>query len=87
MTAATVIVVPSATPGGDDPYPFGGRVTADGGRSGERSVATCGQLRPVSIERRIQAAVGSVPDERTSDVDTALECGLGVGGPRARRPE
>jgi len=53
-------------------------VTANESHLQEDSVALCSQLRTVSIEHRITTVVGSVPDERMNEVDTALEYSLGL---------
>jgi len=76
--APTTIVVPFTTSFGDKLYPFEVLVTADESHLQEDSVALCSQLRTVSIEHRITTVVGSVPDERMDDVDTALEYSLGL---------
>jgi len=76
--APTTIVVPFTTSFGDTLYPFEVLVTADESHLQEDSVALCSQLRTVSIEHRISTVVGSVPDDRMDDVDTALEYSLGL---------
>jgi mRNA interferase MazF len=40
----------------------------------------CSQIRTVAIEHRIKTVIGSIPDERMNDVDTALEYSLGLRG-------
>ncbi|WEL22139.1 Type II toxin-antitoxin system PemK/MazF family toxin [Halorhabdus sp. BNX81] len=35
-------------------------------------------IRTISIEHRIRENLGSIPDERMSEVDTALEYSLGL---------
>ncbi|MFP9062610.1 type II toxin-antitoxin system PemK/MazF family toxin, partial [Natrialbaceae archaeon A-chndr2] len=40
----------------------------------------CSQIRTVSIEHRIENVVGSIPEERMNDIDTALEYSLGLRG-------
>ena len=76
--APTTIVVPFTTSFGDELYPFEVLVTAAESHLQEDSVALCSQLRTVSIEHRITTVVGSIPDERMDDVDTALEYSLGL---------
>ncbi|MGM0718797.1 MAG: type II toxin-antitoxin system PemK/MazF family toxin, partial [Halobacteriota archaeon] len=46
----------------------------------EDSVAICSQIRTVSIESRLKTVIGSIPDERMGEVDTALEYSLGLRG-------
>lgn len=62
----------------DELYPFEVLVTADESNLREDSIALCSQIRTVSIEYRIERVVGSIPDERMDDVDTALEYSLGL---------
>ncbi len=76
--APTTIIVPFTTAFDTDLYPFEVLVTADESHLREDSVAICSQLRTVSIEHRIKTVIGSIPDERMSDVDTALEYSLGL---------
>ncbi|GAB3021732.1 type II toxin-antitoxin system PemK/MazF family toxin [Natronobiforma cellulositropha] len=78
--APTTIVVPFTTAFDDELYPFEVLVTADESHLREDSVAICSQIRTVSIEHRIETVVGSIPDERLDDVDTALEYSLGLRG-------
>lgn len=79
--APTTIVVPFTTSFDDELYPFEVLVTADESNLQEDSVAVCSQIRTVSIEHRIKTVIGSIPDERMSEVDTALEYSLGLRGP------
>lgn len=79
--APTTIVVPFTTSFSDELYPFEVLVTAEESHLQEDSVAVCSQIRTVSIEHRIESVVGSIPDERMHDVDTALEYSLGLRGP------
>lgn len=44
----------------------------------EDSVALCSQIRTVSIAHRIRDNIGSIPDTRLEEVDTALEYSLGL---------
>ena len=76
--APTTVVVPFTTSFGDELYPFEVLVTAAESHLQEDSVALCSQLRTVSIGHRITTVVGSIPDERMDDVDTALEYSLGL---------
>ena len=76
--ATTTIVVPFTTSFGDDLYPFEVLIPADECALREDSVALCSQLRTVSIEHRIRSVVGSIPDDRMNEVDTALEYSLGL---------
>ena len=76
--APTTIVVPFTTSFGDELYPFEVLVTAAESHLQEDSVALCSQLRTVSIDHRITTVIGSVPDERMDEVDTALEYSLGL---------
>ena len=79
--APTTIVVPFTTSFDDGLYPFEVLVTVNESHLREDSVAMCSQIRTVSIEHRIKNVVGSIPEERMSDVDTALEYSLGLRGP------
>ena len=79
--APTTVVVPFTTPFDDELYPFEVLVSADESHLKEDSVAVCSQIRTVSIEHRIQTLIGSIPDERMDDVDTALEYSLGLREP------
>lgn len=76
--APTTIVAPFTTSFGDRLYPFEVLVRADECALREDSVALCSQLRTVSIEHRIGDVIGSIPDDRLDDVDTALEYSLGL---------
>lgn len=76
--APTTIVVPFTTAFDDELYPFEVLVSAEECALREDSVAICSQLRTVSIEHRITDVIGSIPDERLSEVDTALEYSLGL---------
>lgn len=78
--APTTIIVPFTTSFDDDLYPFEVLVTSDESHLREDSIAMCSQIRTVSIEHRIKTVVGSISDERMSDVDTALEFSLGLRG-------
>jgi len=78
--APTTIVVPFTTSFDDELYPFEVLVTAAESHLQEDSVALCSQIRTVSIDERVETVVGSVPDERMDDVDTALEYSLGLRG-------
>ena len=76
--APTTIVVPFTTSRGDRLYPFEVLVSANECSLREDSVALCSQIRTVSIEHRITDKIGSVPDARMDEVDTALEYSLGL---------
>lgn len=76
--ALTTIVVPFTTSFDDELYPFEVLVRADESHLREDSVAMCSQIRTVSIEHRIETVLGSIPDERMREVDTALEYSLGL---------
>ncbi|MDS0220959.1 type II toxin-antitoxin system PemK/MazF family toxin [Haloarcula sp. S1AR25-5A] len=78
--APTTIIVPFTTSFDEERYPFEVLVTAKESHLQEDSVAMCSQIRTVSIDDRIETVVGSVPDERMDDVDTALEYSLGLRG-------
>lgn len=78
--APTTIVVPFTTSYDDELYPFEVLIGADESHLREDSVAMCSQIRTVSIEHRITTVLGSLPDERMRDVDTALEYSLGLRG-------
>lgn len=78
--APTTIVVPFTTSFDDELYPFEVLVTAEESHLREDSVAICSQIRTVSIESRLKTVIGSIPDERMSEVDTALEYSLGLRG-------
>ncbi|MFB6151090.1 MAG: type II toxin-antitoxin system PemK/MazF family toxin [Haloarculaceae archaeon] len=79
--APTTIVVPFTTSFGDRLYPFEVLVEAEESALEEDSVAICSQIRTVSVEHRVVAVVGSVPDSRMADVDRALEYSLGLRDP------
>lgn len=79
--APTTIVAPMTTSFDDELYPFEVRVTATESRLEEDSVVMCSQIRTVSIDHRISSVVGSIPDERMDEVDSALEYSLGLRGP------
>lgn len=76
--APTTIVVPFTTARGDKLYPFEVLVSADECSLREDSVALCSQIRTVSIDHRITDNIGSIPDDRLNEVDTALEYSLGL---------
>lgn len=76
--APTTIVVPFTSSFDDELYPFEVLVTAEESNLKEDSIAVCSQLRTVSIEDRITTVIGSVPEERMNDVDTALKYSLGL---------
>ena len=76
--APTTIVVPFTTSFGERLYPFEVLVRADECALKDDSVALCSQIRTVSTEHRILDVVGSVPDERMDEVDSALEYSLGL---------
>ncbi len=76
--APTTVIVPFTTSRGDELYPFEVLVPAGESPLKEDSVALCSQIRTVSIEHRITENIGSVPDARMDDVDTALEYSLGL---------
>ena len=76
--APTTIVAPFTTSFSDELYPFEVLVTADESHLQEDSVVMCSQLRTVSIEHRIETVIGSIPDERMDEVDTAVEYSLGL---------
>jgi mRNA interferase MazF len=76
--APTTIVVPFTTSFGEQLYPFEVLVPADECALQEDSVALCSQLRTISIEHRITETLGSIPQERLEEVDTALEYSLGL---------
>lgn len=76
--APATVVVPFTTSFGDELYPFEVLVEADECPLRESSVAVCSQIRTVSIDHRVQENVGSIPDERMAEVDTALEYSLGL---------
>jgi mRNA interferase MazF len=74
--APTTIVVPFTTWFGDRLYLFQVLVPADECALKEDSVALCSQIR--TIHERIRDRIGSIPDERLSEVDRALEYSLGL---------
>jgi len=76
--APTTIIVPFTTSSGDTLYPFEVLVPAAESPLREDSVALCSQIRTVSIEHRIRDNIGSIPDTRLEEVDTALEYSLGL---------
>lgn len=76
--APTTIVVPFTTSFDERLYPFEVLVEAEEGPLREDSVALCSQVRTVSIEHRIRENLGSIPDERLTEVDRALEYSLGL---------
>jgi len=76
--APTTIIAPFTTSFDDELYPFEVFVDADESPLREDSVVLCSQLRTASIEHRITETIGSIPDDRVDDVDTALEYSLGL---------
>ncbi|MBC9986779.1 type II toxin-antitoxin system PemK/MazF family toxin [Haloferax sp. AS1] len=76
--APTTIVVPFTTSFGEQIYPFEVLVPAEECAFREDSVALCSQVRTVSVEHRITENIGSIPQERMDEVDTALEYSLGL---------
>ena len=76
--APTTIVVPFTTSFGEQLYPFEVLVPAEDGALRDDSVALCSQIRTISIEHRITENLGSIPQERMDEVDTALEYSLGL---------
>ncbi|WP_136591976.1 type II toxin-antitoxin system PemK/MazF family toxin [Salinigranum halophilum] len=76
--APTTIVVPFTTSFGERLYPFEVLVPAEECALREDSVALCSQIRTVSIEHRITENLGSIPQGRRDEVDTALEYSLGL---------
>ena len=79
--APTTIIVSFTTSFGDQLYPFEVLVPAEECALREDSVALCTQIRTVSIDERIRDRIGSIPDERLSEVDRALEYSLGLRDP------
>jgi mRNA interferase MazF len=79
--APTTIIVPFTTSFGDRLYPFEVLVPAEECALREDSVALCSQVRTVSIHEWIRDRIGSIPDERLSEVDRALEYSLGLRDP------
>lgn len=78
--APTTIVVPFTTSFDDKLYPFEVLVRAEESHLKSDSVVICSQIRTVSIDHRIDTVIGSIPDGRMDDVDTALEYSLGLRG-------
>ena len=76
--APTTIVVPFTTSFGERLYPFEVLVSAEECTLRDDSVALCSQIRTISIEHRITENLGSIPQERIDEVDTALEYSLGL---------
>jgi mRNA interferase MazF len=76
--APTTVVAPFTTSYGEKLYPFEVLVEADECPLREDSVALCSQIRTVSIDHRIRENLGSIPDDRMDEIDTALEYSLGL---------
>ncbi|WP_148415039.1 type II toxin-antitoxin system PemK/MazF family toxin [Haloferax sp. KTX1] len=76
--APTTIVVPFTTSFGEQLYPLEVLVPAEECALREDSVALCSQVRTVSVEHHITENIGSIPQERMDEVDTALEYSLGL---------
>jgi len=76
--APTTIIVRFTASSGDKLYPFEVLVSVVESPLREDSIALCSQIRTVSIERRIRDNIGSIPDTRMEEVDTALEYSLGL---------
>jgi mRNA interferase MazF len=76
--APTTIVVPFTTSFGERLYPFEVLVSAEECALREDSVALCSQIRTISIEHRITENLGSIPQARMDEVETALEYSLGL---------
>lgn len=79
--APTTVVVPFTTSFGDKLYPFEVLIETEECPLQEDSIALCSQVRTVSVEHRIRENLGSVPDDRMTAVDTALEYSLGLRDP------
>ena len=76
--APTTIVVPFTTSFGEQRYPFEVFVPAEECGLRDDSVALCSQIRTITLEHRITENLGSIPQERMEDVDSALEYSLGL---------
>jgi len=76
--APTTIVAPFTTSFGEQLYPFEVLVESSESPLREDSVVVCSQLRTISVEHRVRENLGSVPEPRLDDVDTALEYSLGL---------
>jgi mRNA interferase MazF len=72
------IVVPFTTSIGENQYPSEVFVSADESPFREDALATCPQLRTVSLEHRILDNLGSIPEDQMDEVDIALEYSLGL---------
>ena len=77
--APTTIIVPFTTSFGARLYHFEVPIPAEECALREDSVALCSQIR--TIDERIRDRIGSIPDERLSEIDRALEYSLGLRGP------
>jgi mRNA interferase MazF len=76
--ASTTVVAPFTTSFDEKLYPFEVLVSSDECVLRKDSVVNCSQIRTIAVEHRITENLGSVPDERMDEVDTALEYSLGL---------
>ena len=78
QNAPTTIVAPFTTSYGDELYPFEVFVSANASPLRKDSVVLCSQVRTVSIDHRIHENIGSLPEAKLEEVETALRYSLGL---------
>jgi mRNA interferase MazF len=75
----TTIVAPFTTQfDPDDIYPFEVEVRSSNTGLTHDSVADLSQIRVVDIDKRVQKNIGSVPDEKMAEIDSAIKDRLGL---------
>lgn len=75
----TTIVVPFTTQyDPDDIYPFEVEIQSSNTTLDRDSVADLSQIRVVDIDKRVQQNIGSVPDEKMVEIDSAIKDSLGL---------
>lgn len=75
----TTIIAPVTTQyDPDDIYPFEVEVRSANIALDRDSVADLSQIRVVDMEKRVQQNIGSVPDEKMAEIDSAIKDSLGL---------
>lgn len=75
----TTIVAPFTTQyDPDDIYPFEVEVRSSNTALDRDSVVDLSQIRVVDREKRVRKTIGSVPDEKMAEVDSAIKDSLGL---------
>lgn len=77
--APTTIIAPFTTQyDPDDIYPFEVEIQSSNTALDRDSVADLSQIRVVDIDKRVQKNIGSVPDEKMAEIDSAIKDSLGL---------